>query len=76
MSSKTAFHNAAKRLLGEPLFNKLLGAGYSPNDFCREIAQSKFICVFDDTSDVENDLETIRAVAKRLWIGDGVTGLE
>ena len=76
MATISDFNNAAKRLLGDKLFNDLEGCGYTPHDFCREIAQNSFIGTLADSDTKEADLELIKTVAKNLWIGDGITGLE
>ncbi|WP_445766801.1 hypothetical protein [Rheinheimera sp.] len=76
MATHTDFQNSAKRLLGEKLYNNLAGIGYTPHDFCREIAQNNFIGTLEESKTKDADLELIKAVAKNLWTGDGVTGLE
>lgn len=75
MPTKAQFDKAAQRLLGEEKYHDLFGSGYSRPDFCREIAQDEFICTLIDSPSKQEDLDLVRQVAKRLWKGDGVTGL-
>lgn len=74
MANEADFHNAAKRLLGEKLYNNLLSAGYTVSDLCREIAQYNLIHSLEGVASKEADLVIVRSVATRLWSGDGTTG--
>jgi len=76
MTTKGQFDEAAQRLLGEEKYANLLRSGYSRPDFCREIAQDEFVDHLLSPSTKNADLDLIRHVAKRLWNGDGVTGLD
>lgn len=74
MISKSDFLAAAQRLIGDKQFERLASCGYTPHDFCREIAQLHFIGTLQDTRTQADDLCVIQTVAKNLWVGDGTTG--
>lgn len=75
MPTHADFNQAVERLLGEKIYERLSGCGFTPHDFCREVSQSEFIGILNTSETKEADLELVRNVAKRLWMGDGVTGL-
>lgn len=74
MTNKSDFFAAAQRLIGAKQFETLASCGYTPHDFCREIAQLHFIGQLQDTSTQADDLLIIQTIAKNLWAGDGTTG--
>ncbi|MGF7244022.1 hypothetical protein ABIC11_004478 [Pseudomonas oryzihabitans] len=76
MATQKHFDAAVERLLDKTAYQGLLASGYSHPDFCREIAQIEFIGRLTDSSSKQDDLVLIRQVAKRLWKGAGVTGLD
>jgi hypothetical protein len=76
MATKTAFDDAAKRLLGEKKYLDLLNSGFTRPDFCREIAQDEFVDNLFSLATKTADLGIIRKVATQLWLGDGCTGLD
>lgn len=75
MATQDDFDQAAASPLGQEKYRNLRDSGYSRPDFCREIAQDEFIGVLMSYPGRPVDLGLIKAVAKRLWVGDGVTGL-
>lgn len=75
MANHDDFDQAVSRLLGDEKYVSLRDSGYTRPGFCREIAQDEFIGVLKDYPGRPVDLGLIKAVAKRLWVGDGVTGL-
>lgn len=76
MATKTQFDQAAERLLGKTKYEKLLSSGFTRPDFCREIAQYAFIQGLIPAPTHSDDVALIQRVANRLWIGDGITGLD
>lgn len=74
MTSKSDFFAAAQRLIGTKQFERLAIFGYTPHDYCREIAQLHFIGTLQDTNTQADDLLIIQTIAKNLWAGDGTTG--
>lgn len=76
MATKAQFDLAAEKLLGTEKYSSLLKSGFSRPDFCREIAMDSFAGRLVEYPNMAHDIEIVRAVAKRLWDGDGCTGLE
>ena len=75
MATKAQFDQAVSRLLGAEKFKALFDSGYSRPDFCREVSQDYFIDALQDSPFKEEDVDLVRNVAFRLWMGDGTTGL-
>lgn len=76
MATKEQFDAAVQRQLGSAMYRALVASGYSRPDFCREIAQRAFTRSLHGVATRKEDLDLIRAVADRLWNGDGCTALE
>ena len=72
MPKRSDFFSAVERVLGKEMYQQLQLCGYTPHDFCREVAQIAFIGGLKQ--EIPNDLDVIRVVAKNLWSGDGTTG--
>lgn len=76
MATKDEFNQACKRILGETMFDNLRDSGFTPHDFCREVAQREFIGQRELNETHDGDVKLVREVARNLWAGEGVTGLE
>lgn len=73
MTTNAQFDEAAELLLGSTRYQKCLQAKFNRHDICREIAMDHLVDALA-SNDVKA-LDLVRAVAARLWHGDGVTGL-
>lgn len=72
MTTRTEFEAAAEKLLGSDRFQQCQNIGFSTHDLCREIAQEHLVeCL---ASEDANSLQLVKAIASRLWKGDGITG--
>lgn len=67
------FDQACINLLGEQAHKNHSNSGWTPHQFCREIADLAFIDALK--SDSKESLDLVKWVAKNLWAGEGVTGL-
>jgi len=74
-ASKSQFEDALRRILGETEYENYVKSGFTPGDFCGEVAQRAFLGDIEKKNTTQGDLNLIRCVAQRLWKGDGTTGL-
>lgn len=72
--TKAEFDNAAAMILGAEAHNHLVAAGFNRADICREVAQVVFMGE-SAPSTKPGFVDVVRAVAKRLWRGEGDLGL-
>ena len=75
MTTRTEFLDAVKRLLGDVHFGYMEQVGSTYHDYCKEVALEGFVGELEKYPGAEADMALVSAVAKRLWKGDGVSGL-